>query len=465
MTEKAAGTPLPSQDDVSARRRMVFVLFLICTMNFADRAVFSALAQTIKIDLKLSDLQLGLLQGLVFALLYAVVGLPIGLLAERHSRKRIIAIATTIWSAATAATGLAGGFTQLAFARLTVGMGEAGFVPPAASMVADMVPRQKRASTFSLVMLGTPVGTFFGATLAGLAAATWHWRTAFFVFALPGFILALVLLLLVKEPVRGQIDQQKRGSESAPSFATFLRTVAGNRPLLWVIAGGSLAGFGMSSISQFLAIFLARTYHLGVREAAASFGTISGAAIAIGLLVGSFGTDYLARRDPRWPAWGAAFGLACAPPLYWMAFNAETLPTSFTILLFAGAFLLMFYGPTAAMIQNLLPSRMRASGVALYTLLYTICGYGLGPVFVGAMSDFTASRSYAGDYLTACPHGLPPEGASAALEAACRQASTGGLQYALSSVVLIFFVSAFCFLRAAPGLRREAMKESAQTSA
>ena len=96
------------------------------------------------------------------------------------------------------------------------------------------------------------------------------------------------------------------GPGKAPGFGVFLKTVLANRPLLWVIAGGSLAGFGMTSISQFMAVFLARNYHLGVREAAAAFGGISGLSIAVGLLVGSFGTDYLSRRDPRWPAWGAA---------------------------------------------------------------------------------------------------------------------------------------------------------------
>lgn len=453
-----AAAPAGTHDAISPakRRWMVFVLFLTCVLNFADRAVFSALAQTIKADLRLSDFQLGLLQGLVFAALYAAVGLPIGLLAERVSRRRIIAVATAIWSAATAATGLAGSFVHLAMARLIVGMGEAGFMPSAASMVADVVPRQKRASTMALVMLGTPAGTFAGAMLAGMLAATWHWRTAFFVFAVPGFILSALLLLFVTEPPRGQMEESAppAGQAGAPPFADFLRTVKGNPTLLWVIAGGSLAGFGMTSISQFLAVFLARTHHLGVREAATSFGAVSGLSIAFGLLVGSFGTDYLARRNARWPAWGAAIGLAFAPPLYWWAFHAGTLAASFAVLLVAGSTLLMFYGPTTGMIQNLLPPRMRASGVALYTLLYTLFGSGLGPVFVGAISDAMAARRFDGVYALACPKGLPAPGASEAAIQACQAASAAGLQTALSCAVLVFFLSAFCFLRAAPGLIR-----------
>jgi len=286
------------------RRRVLLVLLLLtCTLNFADRAVFSALAQTIKADLLLTDLQLGLLQGLVFAALYALAGLPIGLLAERFSRKRIIASCTIIWSLATAATGMAGSFAELAASRLGVGMGEAGFVPPTASLVADIAPREKRASTFALVMLGTPIGTLLGAMLAGHIALLWHWRTAFLLFALPGFVVAGLLLLLAPEPERGRYDAGTKGGK-APPVGEFLREVAGNPTLLCVIAGGSLAGFGMTSISQFLAVFLARTHHLGVREAAANFGLISGLAITFGLIVGSFGTDWLARRDARQRAIG-----------------------------------------------------------------------------------------------------------------------------------------------------------------
>lgn len=437
----------------ASRKLLIGVLFLASSLNFADRAVFSALAQTIKIDLRLSDLQLGLLQGLVFAVLYSIAGMPIGRLAERLPRARIIAAATVIWSAATAATGLAASFTQLAFSRLVVGLGEAGFTPSAASLVADVVPRARRASFMALVMLGSPVGALSGAMLAGIIAASWNWRYAFYAFAAPGFLVALLLVWLVAEPERGQYDDPIAQTETVPSLGEFLRAVWNSRALTWVIAGGSLAGFGMTSISQFLAMFLARTFHLGVRDAAGLFGLITGISLSIGLIVGSFGTDRLARRDPRWPAWGAALGLSCAPPLYWLAFHANGLHLAIPLLLAAGAMLLVYYGPTTAMIQNLLPARMRASGVALYTLLFTLIGSGLGPVFVGAMSDHFAAQSYAGSYLADCPKGLPIAGASMALAEACRAASATGLQGALSLAVSVLFLAALCFLRAASGLR------------
>lgn len=437
---------------------LVFVLFLASLLNFADRSVFSALAQTIKADLKLSDLQLGLLQGLVFALLYAIAGLPIGRLAERRSRTGIIALATVVWSAATFATGLAAGFVHLALARLIVGLGEAGFTPPAASLVADVVPRSRRASMMAVVQLGSPAGAITGAVLAGIIASHWSWRSAFLLFALPGFVVALLLVALVREPMRGQFDEPVEAAAGAPSLAEFVRTVRASPALCWVIAGGSLAGFGMTAVSQFLAVFLARAHHLGVRDAATSFGMISGIALSLGLLGGSFGTDRLARRDARWPAWGSAIGLTLTPPLYWLAFRAPDLPTAFALLLVSGTMLIVFYGPTYGLIQNLLPTRMRASGMALFTLLYTLVGAGLGPVFVGAMSDMLAAGHYAGVYTVACPEGLPLPGSTAAAAEACRTASTAGLRGALSIAVSVHIVAALCFLRAATMIGRDQRK-------
>ena len=446
-------------------RWLVTVLFFAGLLNFADRAIFSVLAQTIKADLKLSDLELGLLQGLLFALLYGLAGLPVGMLAERMRRTSLISAALVIWSMATAATGVATGFVQLAMARLVVGFGEAGFTPAAASLVADVAPPRRRSSMIALVQLGSPAGAFLGATIAGAIASVSSWRISFVAFAIPGFLVAAILHWLVAEPARGQQDPPASTSAEAPSLGNFLSTLRGSPTLCWVIAGGSLAGFGMTSISQFLAVFLARTYSLKVGEAAALFGTISGIALTIGLLAGSFGTDRLSARDPRWPAWGAAIGLTLAPPLYWLAFSGPSLPVATAILLVAGAMLLVFYGPTSGLIQNLLPTRMRATGIALYTLLYTLIGSGLGPVFVGGMSDLFAARAYSGNFQVDCPKGLPLPGAGASAVEACRAASAGGLQVAMSAALAVLFVAAICFMRAARGLKRELDQTPDQSSA
>jgi len=208
-------------------------------------------------------------------------------------------------------------------------------------------------------------------------------------------------------------------------------------------------------MSQFLAVFLARVHHMPVREAGAFYGSISGLALAIGLLAGSFGTDWLSRRDGRWPAWGAAIGLMLAPFLYWLALGAESRFAASVLLVVAGAMLLLFFGPTTGMIQNLLEPRMRATGAALYGMLYTMIGAGLGPTFVGFTSDLLASRAFGPGYAQACPHGLPPAGAAERIASACAQASATGVKQALMVAVCTFFVAGLFYLRAARTLRQD----------
>lgn len=348
-------------------RTFIVMSFLVATFNFADRSVFAVTAQQIKADLSLSDFQLGILQGVAFALLYALLGVPIGRLAERVSRVKIITAAIVFWSMITMACSLVGSFAQLMLCRIGVGVGEAGSQPATSSLVGDLFPRERRASIMGLILLGSPIGTFLGASVGGAVSGVWGWRAAFIVMGLPGVVLGLLVLLLLREPRRGLADNLPPVQAPAPNFGVFLKVVGRKPALMFVIAGGALAGFGMSSISQFLAVFLARVYDLPVRSAGALYGTISALALGSGLLIGSFGTDWLARRgDGRWPAWGAAIGLFIAPFSYWIAFNAATPALGTVLLIISGCFLLLYYGPTIGMIQNLLEPRMRATGAAVF---------------------------------------------------------------------------------------------------
>lgn len=438
-------------------RTFIVMSFLVATFNFADRSVFAVTAQQIKADLSLSDFQLGILQGVAFALLYALLGVPIGRLAERVSRVKIITAAIVFWSMITMACSLVGSFAQLMLCRIGVGVGEAGSQPATSSLVGDLFPRERRASIMGLILLGSPIGTFLGASVGGAVSGVWGWRAAFIVMGLPGVLLGLLVLLLLREPRRGLADNLPPVQAPAPNFGVFLKVVGRKPALMFVIAGGALAGFGMSSISQFLAVFLARVYDLPVRSAGALYGTISALALGSGLLIGSFGTDWLARRgDGRWPAWGAAIGLFIAPFSYWIAFNAATPALGTVLLIISGCFLLLYYGPTIGMIQNLLEPRMRATGAAVFGMFYTLVGYGGGPTFVGWMSDRFAATSFrGGDYLALCRATAAKAQAIDALHRACATASAEGLRSALMSAVCVFFVAGIMFLLAARTLRRD----------
>jgi hypothetical protein len=442
-------------------RRFIIMSFLVATFNFADRSVFAVSAQAIKSDLALTDFQLGILQGLAFAVLYALLGVPIGRLAERVSRVKIITASIVFWSGMTMACAAAGSFAQMMLCRIGVGMGEAGSQPATSSLVGDLFARNRRASVMGLILLGSPIGTFVGASVGGWVAGQWGWRAAFVAMGLPGLLIGVLVLLLLREPRRGLADGLGAEPRPAPDFRAFLKVMRTKPALVCVIAGGALAGFGMSSISQFLAVYLARAYDLPARTAGTLYGTISALALGSGLLIGSFGTDWLARRgDGRWPAWGAAIGLFIAPFAYWIALNAATPLTGTVLLIIAGCFLLLYYGPTTGMIQNLLEPRMRATGAAVFGMFYTLVGYGGGPTFVGWMSDRFATTAFgSADYLTRCPAAKPgaalAAGATDALHHACAMAAASGLRSALMAAVCVFFIAGTLFLVAARTLRQD----------
>ncbi len=442
--------------------RFLVLMFAVATFNFADRSVFAAVAQTVKQDLGFTDLQLGLLQGAGFAVVYALLGLPIGWLAERVSRIRIIACATAIWSIATVLTGAAGTFMHLLFARIGVGVGEAGFTSPATSLSSDHFRDRRRASAIALIMLGSPAGALAGATGGGWIAQHYGWRMAFVAFGVPGVLLAFLVAFLLKEPARGLSDQRPKAPTETPSLKALFKIIKSKPAMLHVLIGGPIAGFGMTSVSQFMTPFLIRAHHLPVARGAFLYGIISAVSLTVGLLVGAFGTDWAGKIDRRWSAWGPAIGLTVAPILYFSAYHAESLAVTIAFLLGGGAVLLCFYSPAIGMIQNMCPPHMRALAAALYTTLYSLFGLSLGPAFIGFFSDHFASVHFTGGVFAAqCVGGIGARGAAPALSAACRLASSEGLRDALSVGALVFLWAALHFLLAARTYRRDLYRAEA----
>ncbi len=438
------------------RTRFIAVLFLVATFNFADRSVFAATAQTIKVDLGLDDAQLGLLQGLVFASLYSVLGLPVGWLAERINRVRIIAVSIGVWSAMTLLCGRVHSFPQMFMARAGVGVGEAGYMAPTNSLAADLFPPERRATAMALIMLGSPAGGLLGALSGGWFAEHGSWRDAFIVLAIPGLLLALLLPLVLREPPRGLVDGASPADSRAAGFVEVLRHVWSTPALRWVMIAGTLAQFGMTAISQFMAPFLARTHQLAPARAATVYGLISAASLTLGLLLGALGTDRAGRHDRRWAAWGPAIGLTCAAPLYMLAFNQRTVTGSALLLLAAGMVLLCYYGPALGMIQNMVGPRMRATAAAVYAVAYGLLGLGLGPTCAGYLSEALARRSFtAGNFAELCRGGRAAPEAAPELVAACARASAEGLQGALTGIMAVFLLAALAFVMAARTYRRD----------
>lgn len=434
---------------------LVIVLLVLSTLNFADRAILSVLAQAIKEDLKFTDAQLGMLQGLGFAILYSLLGVPLGWLAERVSRKNLMAVCVAIWSFMTAACGLAAGFLSLLLGRVGVGVGEAGFLPPASSLVADHFDKSRRGTVMAIVLLGSPLGFLFGQSLGGWVASEWNWRVAFFALGVPGLAAALLAWLTLREPPRGLADGAVT-AEAAPSVKEAVRVLWRKPAFRHLLIGFVVGGFAMNAVAQFVLPFYLRTFNLPLATAGALFGAVVFTSNGLGMLLGGAGLDQLSRHDARWPLWGPAAMLMLAAPLYLAAFTSHALKTSLIFIWFANLAMATHLAPSLSTVQNLVSPRMRAMATALVWLLMGLLGAGLGPTLMGMASDLFAAHAFAsGDFIHSCPGGRAPAGAGPAIDLACRQASTQGLSTAMICGAVFFLWAALHFLLASRTLKRD----------
>jgi predicted MFS family arabinose efflux permease len=410
----------------------VLILFtLVAMFSFLDRIIVQILVQPIKSELHVSDAEMGLLGGLTFAVLYALLSIPIARLAERRNRMAIISISTALWSLATAISGLATSFTHLLLARVGVGVGEAAGSPAAASVIADYFPRQQRASAMAIYGLAVPLGALLGGSAGGFIALHWGWRAAFLIVGLPGALLALMQWLTVREPPRGQHDPGIDVSHTPP-FSAVLRRFWDRPSLLNIIFGATLSAVAGYGVSYFLAAYLSRRFGLDYAQAGLVFGFISGVPGSLSFLAGGFLCDWAGRRRAYWYALIPAIGAALCAPFYIAAVHAETWVIA-TALLSVSAICQYAYIPAAAAItQNMMEPRMRASATAITGLVYTLVGQGLGPLLVGALSDHFTRRAFSGNFDLAC---------HAAGNAACSQAAASGLEMALTLWPLIYLWS------------------------
>jgi len=429
------------------RSWLIVILLAINTFNFADRAVMSALAEAVKRDLQISDFQLGLLQGFGFALFYSILGLPIARLAERRSRAAIISVAVGIWSIFAALCGAAGSYVQLLLCRVGVGVGEAGFAPPVASLVGDHWPAARRSSIMALIGLGGAAGPLLGALGGGWIADHHGWRTAFVLIASPGIFLGLIAWFTIKDPPRGLADGARAEAAEVPGIWHTFRTLLAKRAFRHTLAGAAIGSMATNGMSQFLGVYFVRTFDLSFTQAGALFGAVSAFAVTSGLLIGGFGADWLGKRDMRWIAWSCAIGLALCSPMFLTAFF-QTSAIAMTLFFGIGsALLFIYYGPALAMIQNLSPPRMRASASFIGAFTAGIVGLGIGPAIIGAISDFAAAQAFAGDYAALCT--------GAGADIACKAAQISGLRTALIIDSLIFLWAALHYALAARTFRED----------
>lgn len=442
----AGGAAKTFEASAGYRRWLLVLLMLIYTSNFVDRQIFSTLAQPIKEDLRLTDTDLGVLGGLTFAAFYTLLGLPMARLVEHKSRIAIMTACITVWSVMTALCGVAQNYAQLAAARLGVGVGEAGCLPAAHSLISDHFPASQRATALAIFSLGIPAGSMIGAIGGGWIAKNMDWRAAFLVVGLPGLILAALVFLTLKEPPRGFADGGVAG-EKPPPLTAVLKRFWDRSTALWVTAGASTASMSAYAFLAFVTPFFMRRYGLDVAQAGLCAGLISGIGAGTSILAGGLLGDRFVRRDARGYAWVAITGLVLAIPLYIFGFTRPDWMSALVFLIIGGMAQQLYLAPTFAVAQNIVEPRMRATSIALMSAVWSILGIGLGPVIAGNLSDRFAAAlraSSANDMLQLCR------------KAGCADFSATGLQYAMiSATTVIFIVSATLFLISSRTMRRD----------
>lgn len=362
------------------------MLIVVYTLNFLDRQIISILKDPIGKELNLTDTQLGLMGGLAFALLYTTLAIPIAWLADRKSRVWIMTWALGVWSAFTAICGLTGNFIQLFFARMGVGVGEAGGVAPAYSLIADYFPPKQRSRALAIYSFGIPVGSAMGILFGGLLAQYVDWRFAFIAIGSFGVVLAPVFRLVVKDPPRNLYDAQPTGAK-ALGFIPACR-LAFAKPTFWLLAFGaafsSMVGYGLL---YWMPTFLDRSMGLSLVDRSWYLAGILFVGGVAGMMLGGFLGDRLGQKSKRYYPLIPAVAFAISAPLYVLGVLTTEPAVAFFVFLIPQALGLVWLGPVLTAVQHLGPSNSRTMISALFLLINNLIGIAVGTWFFGFASD------------------------------------------------------------------------------
>ena len=417
-------------------------MLAITTCAFIDRAILNTVGQAIRDDLGISDLQLGLLGGAAFSLLYATLGIPVARLAERSDRIGIVSLAVSIWSIMTVLCGMASSFFHLLLARVGVGVGEAAAHAPVQSYLADLYPPERRGTIVGILGLSVPLGIVIGGIGGAWIAQHHGWRAAFFTVGFPGLFLAVLARLTLRDHHRENVKAD------IPSFRTVLAALYQCRSLRHMLTGALLTSFVGHAVLAFGHPFFVRNFNLSYTEAALYFALVNSASVAGGYMVGGFVVDRFVSRDVRYYGWIPGFMMLLAAPFYIAGFLQRDLLIGIVLLAIPGVFSASYYAPVLAVTQNLVSSRMRATAISIVLLAMSVVGMLLGPVAAGALSDFYYQRAL-------------PEGTTAAMcrnasemtALACNAASARGVGNALATICLLFLWAGGHYLFATRYLR------------
>ena len=379
--------PVPGISRASANYAL-WLLTAINLVNYLTRNAIFALFDPVKRDLSLTDAHLGWL-GSAYVLVFSVASLPAGVIGDLGSRRVVIAAGVALWSAGTALSGLAQDFGWLLFARSLVGLGGAAAATASAALVADYFPGRRRSTAMSIFMAGLAVGGVFGILLAGQLEHAFGWRAAFLTLALPGVLLA-VLVIRIPDPTR-PATPAREGAEALlevfRELAGAARRILSTRTLVAVFIGGALISFGMNGLVGWAPTFISREMSLSPAKASLILGTY-GLAFGIGgTVAGGLVADWLRTRVPGAKLITTAIGFFIgAPLLIWLLFIRDL---NWFIPVFCAAFFFLtwYNGPLTAVIFDVTPRRIATTVSGAYLMFIHLAGDAIAFPLVGFLSD------------------------------------------------------------------------------
>jgi MFS family permease len=382
-----------SGDEKKQAQYALFVLFGINLMNFYDRQIPAAVTELLRLEWQLNDTQLGVL-ATAFTLIYAVAGVPLGRLADRGARTKVLAYGVTFWSALTAASGLAINYGTMFAARLGVGIGEASCSPAANSLIGDLYPAQRRARAISVFMLGLPIGIFLSNLISGSLAQAYGWRVPFFIAVIPGIFLAF-LALRIREPKRGAAEIYQTAPAAAAPIESPYRSVLSIPTMWWIILSGALHNFNAYAVNAFMPAFLGRYHGMSLQQANTISAFVLGAVGVVGLLAGGWAADWMRSKRANGRMLLSALSLAVSTPCVYLALSqpkGSMLP--FIILMGIGWMLIYVYYVTVyPAIQDVVAPGLRGTAMALYFFAMYVLGGSFGTTILGKLSDHYATRA------------------------------------------------------------------------
>lgn len=369
------------------RRYVLFILMLVYAFNFIDRQLLVILQESIKKELELSDTQLGLLTGFAFALFYVTLGLPLARIADKTNRRNVVAVCLALWSSVTALTGIATNFVQLVMARIGVGIGEAGCSPQSHAIISDYYPVEKRATALSIYTLGIYLGIFIGYMGGGIINQYYGWRIAFFTMGIPGLLLALLLFLTVREPVRGASDTIAKANLDL-SLWEVIRYLLSKKSFLYLSLGAGFTSFVQYGVGNWFPSFQFRYLAMQSQEIGISNALIIGIGGGLGTYAGGYLGDRLGLTSRKWYLWLPMVAALVAVPLSLIALFSTDKNLVFAFL-FPGVILNSVYlAPSVAIAHTLVPANMRAVTSSVLLFILNIIGLGGGPLATGILSDW-----------------------------------------------------------------------------